>query len=125
MGHGAVKRDGYTLREHGLLIGYRWASCYEGDPWDLKPTAHAEISADTRSTIEAQLVESDTLENPTAFWDGFTHGVVAYLTERGSPPTRNDQRRTSESPRRLCVARRAVSLRSPGSESSHSDVSPR
>jgi hypothetical protein len=65
------------------MIGRTWAQAYEGDLWDLKPTANGEISDDTREAIARILVESDDLENSTAFWGGFQAGVAGFLIEHG------------------------------------------
>jgi hypothetical protein len=49
----------------------------------LKPTADGEITDDTREAIARLLVESDDLENSTAFWGGFRAGVAGFLVEHG------------------------------------------
>lgn len=78
-----MERNEFTPRERGLMMGYEWASAYNGDPLDLKPVAGGEIDDDTRATIQALLVESDDIENPQRFWGGFSHGVGAYLVVQG------------------------------------------
>ena len=79
-----MTKNEFTPRERGILVGQKWAESYEGDPGDLRPTADGVIATDLRQKIEALLVESDDIENPTAFWGGFAHGVRAYLVEQGA-----------------------------------------
>ena len=73
----------WTPRERGLVMGYEYARGYEGDPRDLKPIADKGPDEDTRRAVQAILVESDDLENPTLFWGGFSHGVAGFLVEQG------------------------------------------
>jgi hypothetical protein len=78
------ERNEWTARERGLMIGHTWAKGYAGtDLRDLKPIANGRIDERTKDLIAAQLVYSDDIENPTAFWGGFAHGVAAYLVENG------------------------------------------
>ena len=74
---------GFTPRERGILAGQKWAKSYQGDLGDLRPTADGVIAADLRKEIEAMVLESDDVET-TDFWEGFAHGVRAYLVEQGA-----------------------------------------
>lgn len=78
----SVGRNEFSPRERGLLIGHKWAESYDGDAADLQRVAEGEIPADLREGIVALLVESDDIENPTAFWEGFAHGVRAFIVEQ-------------------------------------------
>lgn len=73
----------FTPRERGLLMGNKYAELYDGDPFDLKPVADGDIDDDLREKVSAFLVESDDIENPTQFWEGFSHGVAAFLVDQG------------------------------------------
>jgi hypothetical protein len=77
------ERNEFTPRERGLMIGHTWARMYEGDPADLRSIAGGETTPDIREAVESLLVESDDIENPTVFWEGFAHGVRARLAELG------------------------------------------
>ena len=82
-GGAVMTTNEFTPRERGILAGQAWATSYEGDPRDLRPTADGVIAADLRIEIEAMLAESDNVET-SAFWAGFAHGVRAYLVEQGA-----------------------------------------
>jgi hypothetical protein len=71
------ERNEFTPRERGLLMGDLWAHVRARDhlPADGPP------EPEFRQEIEQYLVYSDDLENPTAFWEGFRHGVRAFVVE--------------------------------------------
>jgi hypothetical protein len=77
-----MTRNEFTPRERGILAGQEWATSYDGDLRDLRPTADGVIAPDLRKEIEARLAASDDVET-SAFWAGFAHGVRAYLVEQG------------------------------------------
>lgn len=77
------QRNEFTPRDRGLLIGNRWAAGFDGDLYELRPIAEGEIPDELRDLIQAQLVEWDDIENPKAFWGGFSHGVAAHLVDNG------------------------------------------
>jgi len=79
---GMDRHNDLTPRESGLVVGYRWAQAYDGDPWDLKSAADGVVSDDTRVAVEAQVDLDNIEEDPTAFWNGFTAGVVSFLNEQ-------------------------------------------
>ena len=76
-----TQRNEFTPRERDCSSATAGAASYDGDLADL-PTAEDEITDDLRARITALLVFSDDIENPTAFWAGFVHGVRANLVER-------------------------------------------
>lgn len=76
--------DELNPRERGVMIGRAWAESQEADPLTaLQLAAEGTIPDDlrTRETVLDALVKS--IENPKAFWEGFLHGVRAYLVEQG------------------------------------------
>ena len=86
------EEQGWTPRERGLIVGHSWAKVYGGDLIDLKPYAAGEIDVETRTSIREMLVGSGELENPDAFWVGFSRGVVLFLADNGiSTQSRIDQ----------------------------------
>jgi hypothetical protein len=75
--------DEFNPRERGLMIGRVWAESQEADPLTaLQLAAEGTIPDDvrTRERVVDALVEY--IENPAAFWEGFIHGVRAYLVEQ-------------------------------------------
>jgi hypothetical protein len=76
--------DEFNPRERGEMIGRAWAESQEADPLTaLQLAAKGTIPDDvrTREGVVDALVEY--IENPTAFWEGFIHGVRAHLVEQG------------------------------------------
>jgi hypothetical protein len=76
--------DEFNPRERGKMIGRAWAESQEADPLTaLQLAAKGTIPDDvrTREGVVDALVEY--IENPTAFWEGFIHGVRAHLVEQG------------------------------------------
>jgi hypothetical protein len=76
--------DEFNPRERGEMIGRAWAESQEADPLTaLQRAAKGTIPDDvrTREGVVDALVEY--IENPTAFWEGFIHGVRAHLVEQG------------------------------------------
>jgi hypothetical protein len=74
----------FDPRERGLMIGRAWAESQEADPLTaLQLATEGTIPDDVRTRERVLDALVDYIENPKAFWEGFIHGVRAYLVEQG------------------------------------------
>ena len=82
--------DEFTPREFGLMAGNRWASGLGADDENVRRAADGEVSSETREFVMQRGQMKTTLETygedefSEGFWDGFIHGVRAFIGEERS-----------------------------------------
>jgi hypothetical protein len=63
----------FTSRERGLLAGHRWA--------EAQARAHDDVAEVARTGVAPHDVRASELDTDDAFWEGFIHGVRAFVVE--------------------------------------------
>jgi hypothetical protein len=70
-----------TALNRGLEAGLRYATENPGDRRRLGRIVRAHTAADVVAIVAGSVDECDGINDPSAYWSGFAHGVRRFLQE--------------------------------------------